>query len=62
MVSHDLETNRWQVFRDADHIEVTEESERGRALRALDHWMIERETTFGHPVFVHPNVIHIDPC
>ncbi len=54
IISHNNETSLWKVSRDPDRIEVTDPAEQRIAFSALDQWMSNRETVYGHEIFIHP--------
>jgi hypothetical protein len=54
IIIHDIENDIWRISHDPSEGENMAEEDRQNAFASLDDWMNEREATYRHPIFVHP--------
>lgn len=56
VISHDMTADTWRISLDPTD-GTLDSTMRGNAYSALDSWMTERETSYGHRIFVHPDPV-----
>lgn len=53
VISYDMNVDTWRISHDPNE-GMLDRTIRSDAYAALDRWMTERETNYGHRIFVHP--------
>ena len=56
IISYDLDVDTWRISHDPAECEPFDEMERQNAFNSLDYWMTQRESVFGHEIFIHPHI------
>ena len=56
VISYDLDVGTWCISHDPAECEPLDETKRQNAFYSLDYWMTQRESVFGHDIFVHPHI------